>query len=187
MTETLRNAVPGGNAQMASSVWAVGWALPIAAAAVILAGAAFAAWHYFGPIAQAHAAVRDSLVDPQSAQFRNDRNGKGTAICGEVNARNQMGGYVGFQRYVWIEDRGAVLVSLPDFDAIFSSGIYGYSVAFSKLRGACSLIKVWSATCGTSNGEADIVRRCEIYAPSEKADSTRPAHRPKRPSRISAD
>ena len=46
--------------------------------------------------------VRSFLNDPDSAQFRDDRpalRGKGV-WCGEVNARNRMGGLVGYTRYV---------------------------------------------------------------------------------------
>jgi hypothetical protein len=50
-------------------------------------------------------AVKRHLVDPESAQFRNDDKGpryssKTPAWCGEVNARNRMGGLTGFTRYV---------------------------------------------------------------------------------------
>lgn len=43
------------------------------------------------------------LKDPMSAQFKNVRlvdynNGK--VICGEVNAKNSYGGYIGFQRFI---------------------------------------------------------------------------------------
>ena len=47
------------------------------------------------------AKVLASLKDPASAQWQNeivspDKN----TICGEVNAKNSMGGYVGFKRYI---------------------------------------------------------------------------------------
>ena len=45
--------------------------------------------------------VKDSLKDPESAQFRSERIAKAPAIfCGEVNSKNSMGGYVGFKRYI---------------------------------------------------------------------------------------
>lgn len=51
--------------------------------------------------AKAAEAVRQRLSDPASAQFRNLRRGKtaGT-ICGEVNSKNRLGGYVGFLPFV---------------------------------------------------------------------------------------
>lgn len=46
-------------------------------------------------------AVRRKLLDPGAAQFREvflaDRGGH---VCGQVNAKNKFGGYVGFKRFV---------------------------------------------------------------------------------------
>lgn len=39
------------------------------------------------------------VIDPASIQLR-DVSARGEALCGEVNARNRMGGYVGFRRFV---------------------------------------------------------------------------------------
>lgn len=44
---------------------------------------------------QAENNVRYNLSDPNSAEFRN-KNG----MCGEVNSKNKLGGYTGFQRYI---------------------------------------------------------------------------------------
>jgi hypothetical protein len=44
-------------------------------------------------------AVRESLLDPSSAQFRSVRQMPNGAVCGEVNGKNRMGGYVGFQPF----------------------------------------------------------------------------------------
>lgn len=41
---------------------------------------------------QAEEAVRERLKDPTSAQFRNVRK-EGDYVCGEVNAKNGLGGY----------------------------------------------------------------------------------------------
>lgn len=49
--------------------------------------------------------VRYAMNDPDSAQFRNIRGysfsgpGGGYVVCGEVNGRNRMGGYAGFQPF----------------------------------------------------------------------------------------
>lgn len=57
----------------------------------------------------ARAAVRRSLLDPDSAVFRDERPSTVSAwtFCGEVNARNRVGGMVGFRRFVALlrEDR----------------------------------------------------------------------------------
>ncbi len=52
----------------------------------------------------AKAAVLGKLKDPESARFRNirsvgDQGAVGEIVCGEVNARNAMGGYVGFRKF----------------------------------------------------------------------------------------
>lgn len=39
--------------------------------------------------------VTGALKDPDSAEFRNQRD-----FCGEVNSKNSFGGYVGFQRFI---------------------------------------------------------------------------------------
>ncbi len=48
---------------------------------------------------QAHEAVKQQLNDPDSAEFRDERKMSDGTICGEVNAKNRMGGYVGFTPY----------------------------------------------------------------------------------------
>lgn len=47
-------------------------------------------------------ALLENLHDPESAQFRNVRQSSvdSGVWCGEVNARNRMGGRVGFTRYM---------------------------------------------------------------------------------------
>jgi hypothetical protein len=46
--------------------------------------------------------VKNLLSDPESAQFqRIKQSGKDKDVwCGEVNAKNRLGGYVGYTRYV---------------------------------------------------------------------------------------
>jgi hypothetical protein len=48
--------------------------------------------------ARAREAAARSLIDPASAEFRNVVD-TGTVICGEINAKNRMGAYVGFVRF----------------------------------------------------------------------------------------
>jgi hypothetical protein len=58
---------------------------------------------------KARDAVARELVDPSSAQFRNTEV-RGDMVCGEVNGKNRMGAYVGFQRfYVRTSNWDAVL------------------------------------------------------------------------------
>jgi hypothetical protein len=42
--------------------------------------------------------VRDLMRDPESARFRNLRR-VGQTLCGEINAKNAMGGYVGYRHF----------------------------------------------------------------------------------------
>lgn len=47
---------------------------------------------------QARMAIQEQLKDPDSAEFRNIMASE-TVVCGEVNAKNAFGGYVGFTRF----------------------------------------------------------------------------------------
>jgi len=51
------------------------------------------------PIEEAKNLVKADLNDPESAQFRNVRIHEFGSVCGEVNARNRFGGYVGFRYF----------------------------------------------------------------------------------------
>jgi hypothetical protein len=44
--------------------------------------------------------VKEKIREPASAQFRNQFIGKGGAPCGEVNAKDAFGAYMGYQRYI---------------------------------------------------------------------------------------
>jgi hypothetical protein len=44
--------------------------------------------------------VREKVLEPTQAQFRNQFIGKGGAPCGEVNAKDAFGSYIGYQRYI---------------------------------------------------------------------------------------
>lgn len=63
--------------------------------------------------------VREKVRDPASAQFRNQFIGKGGAPCGEVNAKDAFGAYIGFQRYISVARELTLLaqdVAPADFD-----------------------------------------------------------------------
>lgn len=55
-------------------------------------------------IQNAQEAIRQTLRDPASAEFRNDGvrivADSQRIVCGEVNSKNGFGGYAGFQRYI---------------------------------------------------------------------------------------
>lgn len=55
-------------------------------------------------IAAAKQEIEKNLKDPASAQYRNLRVASG--VCGEVNAKNSLGGYVGFRRFTYHKSDG---------------------------------------------------------------------------------
>lgn len=64
--------------------------------------------------------VKEKILEPNQAQFRNQFIGKGGAPCGEVNAKDAFGGYIGFQRYISVARELTMLaqdVSPAEFDA----------------------------------------------------------------------
>ena len=67
--------------------------------------------------------VREHLKDPKSAQFRNSffvRWKDTPVICGEVNSKNSMGGYGGFQRFVAAGHKVVYLEEqVADFDNVW--------------------------------------------------------------------
>lgn len=96
-------------------------AAEMAAAAAAAASAAAAALD-----AKHQDAVRNHLNDPDSAVFRNyARSPRDPEVwCGEINARNRMGGMVGFTRYVAVVKADRKLAVLDDvqFDSRSSEG-----------------------------------------------------------------
>lgn len=63
-------------------------------------------------IEQAHELVKEGLTDPTSAMFKDDaerpQKDGSVAVCGRVNAKNRMGGYVGYRMYIVAEGRADV-------------------------------------------------------------------------------
>lgn len=63
--------------------------------------------------------VKEALKDPESAQFRNlqylaDSN----SLCGEVNAKNSMGGYVGFKSFAVSAGGNPVILQKLTFNSV---------------------------------------------------------------------
>lgn len=48
--------------------------------------------------------VKNEFRDPESTQFRNQK-----GFCGEVNTKNGMGGYVGFQKFILLKKSSVVI------------------------------------------------------------------------------
>lgn len=60
---------------------------------------------------EATKAVQDRLSDPESAQFRKVTSYRGNVVCGEVNAKNKLGGYIGFRFFVYDKTNGPAQVT----------------------------------------------------------------------------
>lgn len=67
--------------------------------------------------------VRGTLVDPGSAQFQKVEIFRGgDVVCGEVNAKNRLGGYVGRRGFVVrTRDWRVFMFAAPGPDAIFNA------------------------------------------------------------------
>lgn len=79
----------------------------------ILAAPAIGADDYKPLLDEARAAVGDLVKDPSSLQFRKvfiSMKGTLRIVCGEFNAKNSYGGYVGFTRFYHVE--GASLTTI---------------------------------------------------------------------------
>jgi hypothetical protein len=82
---------------------------------LVATGVYFSKHQEWVEIPAARASLVGKLRDPASAQFRNERITQGGTLCGEVNAKNGMGGYIGFKKYIahgigadYIEDDGVI-------------------------------------------------------------------------------
>ena len=83
----------------------------------------------------AQMAVQAQLRDPGSAQFRDVivvRQDSSTAVCGEVNAKNGFGGYIGYTSFVAIG-------SLVQLQTKRDDGFH----------------TLWNAACVRSNGKGE--------------------------------
>lgn len=75
----------------------------------------------------AKAVTADSLIDPMSPQYRKLRYAKqpngSEVICGDVNAKNRFGGYVGFNAFVVARDTERTNLAMPSEPRDLDSGI----------------------------------------------------------------
>ena len=53
--------------------------------------------------------ARRNLFDPEAAKFRNIKGN-----CGEINAKNKMGGYTGFRRFIYNQETDTVSIEDED-------------------------------------------------------------------------
>jgi hypothetical protein len=99
---------------------------------VVLSGALLASCGDRQLIAEAEEAVANQLVDPNSAEFRNVQVTDDDDVCGEVNAKNRMGGYTGFSPFVTVYNgRGEMVVDVFSWEEMSE---LGPKLAWAKRR-----------------------------------------------------
>lgn len=89
----------------------LGRVAPFVLGGAVSAAVALYLWGPPSTVRSAKAAVARDMRDPGSVQFRDVTRGFEGRVCGEVNAKNAMGAYVGFRRFVWSEREGVYLGS----------------------------------------------------------------------------
>jgi hypothetical protein len=99
-------------------------------------------WYVWKPAELVRARVRAVLKDPDSAQFRSPTYyPKSGAGCGFVNARNSMGGYVGYTAFIAFPD-GEVRFDTDD------SSPSDPSAKLEALQKKHNFITLFDANCG---------------------------------------
>jgi len=131
--------------------------LGLAAVAALMAGCNAA----FTEEQRIKQAVREQLIDPDSAKFEAIYKGKTEKHwCGMVNAKNRMGGYAGATPFVYekvAEGFGFVsLVREPPDDYEFKSlmSTSSFEKEYKVLASKCKSIKDWNDACGTTPMES---------------------------------
>ena len=92
---------------------------------IFTSSGAFAAAGHAAFVATAKRTISAGLKDPDSAKFRNlavyrPATGKGLALCGEINAKNMYGAYVGFRPFFSL-DGGLSEVAELDGSGLYST------------------------------------------------------------------
>ncbi|HEY0012385.1 MAG TPA: hypothetical protein VGB79_05975 [Allosphingosinicella sp.] len=81
--------------------------------------------------AKAKRALETYLFDPFSLRLRNLRSGRGGSVCGEVNAKNRMGAYVGFKDFVVGRDGRTIWMSNSN-DGLASDLFSSFAEAYAN-------------------------------------------------------
>jgi hypothetical protein len=92
--------------------------LPIAAVIGAIVALIFGADWYFSsykPIQDVKTAIRERMIDPDSTQFRNVSVTSSRFVCGEANAKNSFGAYVGFRWFESLSGPAHVIVDDEKF------------------------------------------------------------------------
>lgn len=112
-----------------------------------------------GSHGEAKDAVKRLLNDPDSAQFSELKNGKNKGdVCGMVNAKNRMGGYVGATPFFYEKlTETSAIVKAPE-DSDFRSLWLGIRAGnfegdMRQLMTQCRVRAQWDAVCTTAHPE----------------------------------
>lgn len=116
---------------------------------ILLVALACAALAGCGPQSEAKNAVKKLLNDPDSAQFSDMTPGKSDGdMCGYVNAKNRMGGYVGKTPFFFRKTMGTVAIVEPLKESDFRMLWLGNNQDdWSKVLTQCNLMDQWDAVC----------------------------------------
>lgn len=105
---------------------------------------------------EAQAGVKAILSDPESAQFTGLASGPDGNVCGLVNAKNRMGGYVGATPFAYQKNiRFTAIVASPDENDFrmlwldLQAGGSRFEKSFKELSYRCHYIARWKDVCGT--------------------------------------
>jgi hypothetical protein len=128
----------------------------------------------------AHDALKEGLYDPQSAQFRAEGVGDSGSVCGEVNAKNRLGGYVGFRRFVYVPQDKEELTLISDGPADFPKFLRaltiheGVSAATNEIAASCKFALKWTTFCPSQRALlATEMRRCHMLETEAGVDQLR--------------
>lgn len=132
-----------------------------------------------GQFDAAEATIRAQLLDPQSAQFTDVRNGRQDGVvCGMVNAKNRMGGYVGPHPFI-VAASGHGSSFTPPRDAAFrdfwwmfkngQSSPDAVAERISEISVGCSLTTQWNALCAAPDAQLHASSFCEYFGKKDEA------------------
>jgi hypothetical protein len=109
--------------------------------------------------------VELELVDPASAQYRGVISYRDGTVCGEVNAKNQFGGYVGFKPFTYVN---GALITNQVYRPILCSETYNKE----------ELIRTVEPSFTTAKDRAECIKnaRTKIVPPANAAELRKAEH-----------
>lgn len=89
---------------------------------IIITGIGYVVYNqFYSPKSKAINKVKSSLLDPESAKFK-EVTVKDDIVCGHVNAKNSFGGYVGTQYFI-VKDDKIWMMSLRKMNKLINKNI----------------------------------------------------------------